>query len=173
MIFPALPNSLLLNFQVFFLSSFSQISFLALFYLFIWSNFWFLSNNLNFQHLQVVSSFNGSRNSSIMTRSTQICKNESSVVACYNMDDKKLELWGQDASLMSNIPVSDVVTDLCPLYLDNSGEKTLLAALSENKCRILNVIPSAVNFYWTSWLSFDKLIFLNFFRIFCHMWRID
>lgn len=78
-----------------------------------------------------------------MTRSTQIYKNESSVVACYNMDKKKLELWSQDASLMSNIPMSDTITDLCPLYLnvDNSEEKAHLAALSENKCYMLNVVP--------------------------------
>ncbi len=100
----------------------------------------------HFYNLQILSTFNGSRNSSIMTKSAQIFKNNSSIVACYDMDDKKVELWGEDSKPMSNLPVADIITDLCPLYLDNNGDRTLLAALSENKCRILNIISSAVKF---------------------------
>ncbi len=56
------------------------------------------------------------------------------------MDNKKVELRGEDSTLMSSLPVVDVFTDFCPLYQDNNEDRIHLAALSENNCRIFKFI---------------------------------
>jgi hypothetical protein len=81
--------------------------------------------------------FNGSQDSSIVTKGVQIHKDTLPIVACYNMDDKKVEL--RNENLISSLPVADVIKDLCPLYPTNSEICTQLAALTENKCHVLDL----------------------------------
>lgn len=79
----------------------------------------------------------GSKSQPIMSRSAQIHIGEDTLVSAYMQDSKTLTTWdARTATKMQPFHISDVVYDICPMYANN---KTYLAALSETKCRILQV----------------------------------
>lgn len=91
--------------------------------------------------VEEIASFKGSQNQfPAMTRSSQISIMDTCLVASYMQDNQTLQTWSRDHGKLQSIPVVDMVTDTCPIYLDNGN--TFLAALSSNKCRIYKVTPS-------------------------------
>lgn len=87
--------------------------------------------------LNTINTILGSNTHPIMSRSAQIHIGEDTLVSAYMQDTKMLTTWnGRTMSKLQSFNISDVIYDMCPLYATN---KTYLAALSETKCRILQV----------------------------------
>lgn len=87
--------------------------------------------------LNTISTILGSNTLAVMSRSAQIHVGDDILVSAYMQDSKMLTTWnGRTTSKLQTLNVSDVVFDMCPLYASN---RTYLAALSETKCRILQV----------------------------------
>lgn len=87
--------------------------------------------------LNIVRTIMGSKTQAMMSRGTQIRANEDIVVAAYLQDSKQIATWNSyNGRKMQSLPVSDVILDTCPLYVN---DKVYLSALSETRCRIFQI----------------------------------
>lgn len=87
--------------------------------------------------LNTINTISGSTVQQVMSRSAQIHIGEDTLVSAYMQDTKMLTTWNaRTTNKLQQLNISDVVYDICPVYATN---KTYLAALSETKCRILQV----------------------------------
>lgn len=90
-----------------------------------------------FVALNVINTILGSKTQAVMTRSAQIKINQDNMVAAYMQDSHMLTMWNVlSGDKIQSMNVSDVVLDMCPLYVNN---KSFLAALSETRCRIFEI----------------------------------
>jgi hypothetical protein len=87
--------------------------------------------------LQEIYSFNGN-NSSLpsMSRPSQIKVPDGVVVVSYHQDSKMLQMRTPSADLLHEISQNDLITDICPIYLENS---LFFGALSHSRCRLFKV----------------------------------
>lgn len=87
--------------------------------------------------LNTINTITGSNALRVMSRSAQIHIGEDTLVSAYMQDTNMLTTWNaRTTSKLQSLNISDVIYDICPVYATN---KTYLAALSETKCRILQV----------------------------------
>lgn len=87
--------------------------------------------------LQEIYSFDGSKSElPSMSRPTQIKVPDSYVVASYLHDRKMLQARSPPAGLLHEVAISDAITDVCPIYLENSY---FFAALSNSRCRFFKI----------------------------------
>lgn len=87
--------------------------------------------------LRTMCTIQGSEKNPIMARSTQITMGDDSLVASYLQDTKILNTWNANTGArMLGFNVDDCILDMVPMYLNNG---TLLATLSESKCRIFQL----------------------------------
>lgn len=87
--------------------------------------------------LRTICVIQGSEKNPIMTRSTQLTIGDDSLVASYLQDTKILNTWNANTGArMLGFNVDDCIYDMVPMYLNNG---TLLATLSESKCRIFQL----------------------------------
>lgn len=83
----------------------------------------------------------GSKVQAVMSRSTQISFDNSTLVAAYLQDTKYLQTWQVRAAQqrhvrMQSLPIDECVLDTCPIYLNDN---VFLGALTETKCRVFRV----------------------------------
>lgn len=87
--------------------------------------------------LQEIYSFNGNSSSlPSMSRPSQIKVPDGVIVASYLQDSKMIQVRSPSANLLHEINVSDSITDICPINLDNSS---FFGALSNSRCRLFKV----------------------------------
>lgn len=87
--------------------------------------------------LRTICTILGSRTQPVMTRSTQLAIDNDSIVASYLQDTKVLGAWNAtNGNRMHAFNIDDCILDMCPMYLSNGS---LLATLSESKCRIFQL----------------------------------
>lgn len=87
--------------------------------------------------LRTICIIPGSEKNPIMARSAQITIGSDSLVASYLQDTKILNTWNASTGArMQGFNVDDCILDMIPMNLNNS---TLLATLSESKCRIFQL----------------------------------
>lgn len=80
----------------------------------------------------------GSNLAKVMSRSTQIHMPNDNLVAAYLQDTKMLTTWNsKTASKTHSFNVDDLIWDMCPM--NTNDQSTLLATLSESKCRIFQI----------------------------------
>lgn len=89
--------------------------------------------------LNEIYSFNGtSSNFPDLSRPTQIKVPDGLIVASYLQDTKSLQARSPSIGLLHEAPIaSDPITDLCPIYLDNT---CWFAALSHTRCRMFKIV---------------------------------
>lgn len=87
--------------------------------------------------LQEIYGFNDSNKSlPAFTRPTQIKVPDGLIVASYLQDTKMLQIRSLNASLLHETGVTDTISDICPLYLDNTQ---FFGALSNSRCRFFKI----------------------------------
>lgn len=87
--------------------------------------------------LKTIQTITGSKTQTVMSRSAQMKVNGDIVVAAYLEDSKQLTTWNsQSGTKMQSLPISDVIRDACPLYIN---DKVYLSALSETRCRLYQI----------------------------------
>lgn len=87
--------------------------------------------------LQEIFSFNGSPSAMpAYSRPTQVKVPDGFVVASYLDSTRMLQMRSPSAGLLHEISLSDPITDICPIYLENSF---FIGALSFSRCRLLKV----------------------------------
>jgi E3 ubiquitin-protein ligase RFWD3 len=98
-----------------------------------------LAKQNQYNQLNVVTTLVGSKVQSQITRCTQINTGKNTVVAAYLQDTKMLTTWNlsNPDSKMQSLPSSETILDLCPVRL---GNHLYLAALTDSKCRIYNMV---------------------------------
>lgn len=80
----------------------------------------------------------GSNSAPIMSRSTQIHMPNDNLVAAYLQDTKMLTIWNsKTASKTHSFNIDDCILDMCSMNTNN--QSSLLATLSESKCRIFQI----------------------------------
>lgn len=89
--------------------------------------------------LNEIYSFNGtSSNFPDLSRPTQIKVPDGLIVLNYHQDTKMLQARSPSTDLLHELHIaSDPITDLCPIYIDNT---CWFAALSHSRCRMFKVI---------------------------------
>jgi len=89
-------------------------------------------------YFRTFATFEGSKIQTIMTRSTQININNSTIVAGYMQDYKHLSTWSvNDKTKIQNIPINETILDLCSINFGNG--KHYCGALSDNRLRLYKV----------------------------------
>lgn len=87
--------------------------------------------------LQEIFSFNGSpAPMPASSRPTQLKVPDGFIVASYLDSTKMLQMRSPSAGILHEIGISDPITDICPIYLENSF---FIGALSFSRCRLLKV----------------------------------
>lgn len=100
--------------------------------------------------LQEIYSFNGSSASlPLFSRPTQVKVPDGCIVASYLPDTKSLQMRSPSVGLLHETPISDVITDICPVYTDNCQ---FFGALSQSRCRLFKLTLDY-------WLEFASLVF--------------
>lgn len=89
--------------------------------------------------LHEIYSYNGtSSNFPDLSRPTQIKVADGLIVASYLQDTKMLQARSPSTGLLHELHIaSDPITDLCPIYIDNT---CWFAALSHSRCRMFKII---------------------------------
>lgn len=87
--------------------------------------------------LQEIYSFNGSSSTfPSLSRPSQIKVPDGFIVASYLEDTKMMQARSPSVGLLHETSISDAITDICPIYLDNSF---FFGALSPSRCRLFKV----------------------------------
>lgn len=80
-----------------------------------------------------MATFNGSCDTSILTKPTQIYDDDTSYVSYYDLDNGKLKLW-QNNSETFQTPIANPITNMCTLYFNQND--TCIATLDNDTCQI-------------------------------------
>ena len=87
--------------------------------------------------LQEIYSFDGTRsNLPSMSRPSQIKVPDGFIVASYLQDTKMIQARSPSVGLLHEASISDAITDICPIYLDNTF---FFGALSQSRCRLFKI----------------------------------
>lgn len=87
--------------------------------------------------LQEIYSFDGSSSRlPSMSRPTQLKVPDGFIVASYLQDTKMIQARSPPVGILHQASISDAITDICPIYLENSY---FLGALSNSRCRLFKI----------------------------------